>query len=471
MSDFKAFCEDVFNESPQPWQEAVANSGQWAKFCNCGRGSGKSWLLRKLLLWHAIRNENSTCIAVASSKSQLLKILNERLRYELRHSKLKSSLRSDLKDELVLSNGSRIFMLSSEASSSRGFQPMQYQKDGKLMFGGFCVAFEEAAHLAEFKELYSAMYFGLLSVEPSKRLLLVATTPSSMNHPSFELYSKGLEKNDDYISFNVPSYENKNWKGDVEKLKEELSPLEYETEIEAKWCKAINSYFGDVLDECIGSYELEKPEPEAVYVVGCDLALGLSGRCDNSVISVVAKKDGVVRVVEAKVWKKVSQHQLEDYLNYVNKKYKPIRNFIESFQGKALAEFSEKKNYPTSLFHPTSGYQQESFSRWHALMARKQFIVDKRLQLALEMSSFEQRISNTGHVSYGSVRGSHDDTIYSVLPCIDALYGYEGKLQFVATYDREFTDKGIGYEDGSNRTAHYSFRQQMRDMKRDQEYF
>ena len=413
--NFKEFC-GLFNEEPYPWQEAIAEKKQWAKFLCCGRGAGKSWASRKLILWHALKHENSVIVAVASSKSQILKILRERLHKEIDNSKLKVSVVNDLADEIRFSNGSVIYCLPSEASSSRGFQPVQYTKNNKMTFGGFGVYFEEGAFIPEFKEMFTALFYGLLSVPPEKRLLLVATTPSGMNHASYELFQRGLEKNDDYISITVPSYENPNWKGDIAKLKNEMGSLEYQTEIMAQWAKSINSYFGDILDSSIGIYEIEQPEDGWSYYCGFDGSLGISSRGDYIVIALVGRKENLFKIVELGRWKKADQSELEQYVLYLHNKYQFRKIAVETFQGKALYEYCQKNGIESEMIHATSSYQQENFSNFHSIMTQHRLMISPHFKVLLEeMSSFQQRIAPSGNISFGAATRAHDDTVFAVM--------------------------------------------------------
>jgi hypothetical protein len=413
--NFKEFCK-LFNEEPYPWQEAIAEKKQWSKFICCGRGAGKSWVSRKLILWHALKFENSVIVAVASSKSQILKILRERLHTEIDNSKLKVSVTNDLADEIRFSNGSVIYCLPSEASSSRGFQPVQYMKDFKLNFGGFAVYFEEAAFIPEFKEMFTALFYGLLSVPVEKRLLLIATTPSGMNHASYELFQRGIEENPDYISITVPSYENPNWHGNLEKLKQELSEVEYQTEIMAQWMKSINSYFVDILDSSIGIYETGQPEDGWSYYCGFDGSLGISSRGDYIVIALVGRKDNLFKIVELGRWKKADQSEIEQYVLNLHNKYQFRKIAVETFQGKALNEFCQKNGIDSEMIHATSSYQQEHFSNFHSIMAQHRLMISPVFSVLLEeMGSFQQRISPTGNISFGAATRAHDDTVFAVM--------------------------------------------------------
>ena len=413
--NFKEFC-GLFNEQPYPWQEAIAEKKQWSKFICCGRGAGKSWLARKLILWHALKHENSVIVAVASSKAQILKILRERLHKEIDNSKLKVSVVNDLADEIRFSNGSVIYCLPSEASSNRGFQPVQYHSNNKQVFGGFCVYFEEGAFIPEFKEMYTALYYGLLSVPPEKRLLLIATTPSGMNHASYELYKRGLEESEDYISITVPSFDNPQWKGNLEKLKAELSPVEFQTEIMAEWAKSMNSYFGDILDGCVGIYETEKPEDGWYYYCGFDGSLGISSRGDFTVIATVGCKEGLVKIVELRRWKKVDESELEQYVLHLHNKYQFKKITLEVYQAKSLNEFCQKNDIPSELAHATSGLQAEGFSDFHSLITQNRLIISPQFKVLLEeMSNFQQRIAPSGNISFGAPQRAHDDTVYAVM--------------------------------------------------------
>jgi phage terminase large subunit-like protein len=423
-TDLDYFSKEFFGMELFPWQKEIAAAPQWQKVIIKGRGAGGSFLGRKAIAQFSFMNRDSIVLWIANAKHQVIATQRERIFLEFQNSKLSSSIVSDLKESIRLTNGSVIYVLPNSPESIRGYQPVTtLRKSGRTEQGGFAVVIEEGCFIENIKEVLTSLTYPLYNTPIEKRMFWIISSPAGKNSPIYPLYKQGLENDDEIKSFTAPSNANPLFKGSLDKLRKSRSEAEYAMEIEGKFIESVGNFFAGILqpvDYVLGSGS------SPVVSIGVDLSLSGSKHGDFTAISVIGKEragnDSVYRLLDLKARKDYTMKDLMDLIAGLYAHYKANKVVIEVYQGSKLVEDLRAKGINAELIHPTSEFQNINFHKWRALLENNQFLIsDQAAELLDEMSDFTYQMTASGKKTFGHQSSGHDDRVYATLYALSGL--------------------------------------------------
>jgi len=356
-----------------------------------GRQYGKSLLGQNLLLYWLLSSPKQKGAWVSPIYNQGKKVFTELL--NAANKLVTQSNKADLTMEFV--NGSTLQFLSAERYDSiRGFS-FNY------------MVLDEAAFIRE--EAINEAIFPTLSAIGRK--CLVISTPKSKNW-FYNLYIKGLEDNDQYISFRGVSTDNPHISQEfIDEQRKTLPPEIFKQEYDAQFSESGNDVFTGV-DAVCNINNWTPYERSKRYFAGIDLGL----QHDYSVLTIISD---VGRVAQIERINGSSYAEIAKRFSTILKQYNITSGYCEvNGPGLPVWELIHKearkiKQWTTTNSNKTDGIRHLIYD----IQELKLELPSQELfpHLYNELNAYSYKISATGTMTFNAPSGYFDDCIMSLM--------------------------------------------------------
>lgn len=241
--------------------------------------------------------------------------------------------------------------------------------------------------------------------------LVLISTPFGKNH-FYDFYMKGAERNREFASFSYKSTDNPHISREyIEKQRENISKLSFETEYEAKFCDNISNVFRkDAIEQAL------KTEINNVNqtVIGIDFA-----RYSDYTAIIVLDTDGErAKVKDLIRFNKVTWSKEISLIMETIEKHMPKVIICDATGvGDPLCENLEKiltdKNMQTELirFRFTNESKNIIVDNLNLLLETEKISLPNRDILIKEMENFEYTHTENGNIKLEAKYSFHDDTV------------------------------------------------------------
>jgi hypothetical protein len=362
------------------------------KFCtvSTGRQFGKSLLGQNMLLYWLLKNSKIKGGWISPTYNQAKKVFEEIT--SACNDIIVDKNKSELSIKLI--NGSDIKFLSAERYDNiRGFS-FHY------------LIIDEGAFIR--KQAMDEAILPTLSAIGKKCLML--STPKSKNW-FYEMFIKGLEENDNYISFRAISTDNPYIdKEFIETQKQSLPTEIFKQEYLAEFSEATSDVFRGIDNVCIiKQFNYNKNEKS---YFGLDTGL----QSDHTVITIMSETGRVLNVLRFRgvTFEEAGRRILAE-LN----KYKIIGGYVETNSiGKAVYELIKPHYRNTKEFYTTQDSKTQAVRKLITDIENMAVeLPSKELfpELYNELSAYTYKVSTNGKLSFSHPPGYHDD-------CVDSLW-------------------------------------------------
>ncbi len=360
-----------------------------------GRQTGKDTLTGLYGLWLALTTPGARVVCVSPSQRQS-DLWMEKLRaYALSRPALRDAVTDLSQSELALSNGSRVYSLPSGVGGGitiRGFSKVSL------------LVFNEAAWVAE--EVYQAAGPFLAASEGGKIVLI--STPFGQSGYLWRAWNSPL-----FAKLGVPSSASPLISAAfLAKEKETMDALSYASEYEARFLSSQNAYFPtELVQRCVQAYPLvEAPLPAhdgLARDLGADWGRVEGG--DKTVLTVVGvDEEGLGRVLWLKAFEGTDYVQQAAYVAWLHGLWH-FRRIHADASNHAVVDALKAKGLPVDPVVFTAPSKAELYGRLKAAMEAGKLVLPDHRDLLRELSTFEYRISERGHLLLHHADGGHDD--------------------------------------------------------------
>jgi len=359
---------------------------------NASRQSGKTFLLKQIVLFNSINNEKSESLIVSPYNSQNTRIYNE-LQNAIKPSNV---IRNDLKSEKIIEliNGSTIVFKSAENFDSIRGGSYDYV---------YCDEF------AYFKSDAWKMAIRPTMAAKKNSRAYIFSTPRGRGE-FFELASLGRADEKNY-SYSFMSYRDNPLydKSFVEDCKRFYPAAKFNQEFEGEFIDG-GSVFDNYLS-CATIDSWREPEKNKKYYAGLDLAR----KKDKTILTIMDNDGNVVFIYEKSggSWGKI----VEDVVSILKKYNAQCLVEVNSI-GDVVYELLCNVYYNLDSIFTTNSNKQEYVEELiHSFLERKIRIPSNDLcsSLHLELDVFDMDFSNkTRKIVYKAREGFHDDHIISL---------------------------------------------------------
>lgn len=236
----------------------------------------------------------------------------------------------------------------------------------------------------------------------------------------YELYQKGLRKEDDYVSYTAPTWENPIIPAsEIEYLRKELPPQAFEQQIEGKF---LSTKFRPIpnIEECaIAPIETTHRSKNDPYIMGLDLA-----KVNDYTVITIGRRGAVVYYER---FNKLSWPVQEKKIVAVAQKY----NAKIIMDSTGIGDPIHDHLCVMGLSIEPQGYNFSTTTRARLLdllilrMSQRLFAYPPDFEVAItEMKSMRWKITASGRPKLEVPEGKHDDCIFSLALCCWGMSGF-----------------------------------------------
>jgi hypothetical protein len=385
---------------PHAGQKAIINgfadSSHKFGVVACGRQFGKSLLAQNLLLYWLLKTGKQKGAWITPVYNQAKKIFTELTNAS--NEIITKQNKADLIVEFI--NGSTIQFLSTDNYNTiRGFS-FNY------------VVLDEAAFIKE--EAVNEAIFPTLSALGKKCLII--STPKSKNW-FYNYYLKGIDQNNDYISFRAISTDNPYIDKDfIYEQRKSLPENIFRQEYEAEFTEAGNDVFTGVEFVC-NINEWDVPNRNRRYYFGTDVGL----THDYSVLTVIDEHGRVAKIIRING---LSYEEIGRTFTTELKRYSVVGGYVESNGvGRALYELIKKEIRSTQEFVTTNESKTQGIRNliYKIQQYELELPSDKLFpQLKQELDAYSYKVNPNGLLSFNAPSGYFDDCVMSLMMANEA---------------------------------------------------
>ena len=360
-----------------------------------GRQTGKDTLTGLYGLWLALTTPGAVVVCVSPSQRQSDLWMEKLQGFALSKPEVRDAVTDLSRSELTLANGSRVYSLPSGVGGGvtiRGFSKVSL------------LVFNEAAWVAE--EVYQAAGPFLAASEGGKVVLI--STPFGQGGYLWRAWNSPL-----FAKLGVPSSASPLISDRfLAKERETMDALSYASEYEARFLSSQNAYFPtDLVQRCVQAYPLaESPLPEhegLVRYLGADWGRVEGG--DRTVLTVVGiDKEGRGRVLWLKAFEGTDYVEQAAYLAWLHGLWNFKRIHADA-SNHAVVDALRAKALPVNPVVFTAPSKAELYGRLKASLEAGRLVLPDHRDLLRELSTFEYRITERGHLLLHHAVGGHDD--------------------------------------------------------------
>lgn len=356
----------------------------------CPRQWGKSYIARLVLLKWAMENPGSKCVWITTTYSLAVNHFNELIK-DLHHNE--NLLKINRGDYIItLPNKSEIcFKSQTNYDAIRGFSANYAVLDEYSFWK---------------KESYEVILKILRSIG---KKCLITSTPFNRNE-FFDVFQEGLNPNVlNYHSFSGTNEENPRFDEETfEQDRRRMTPNKFRTECLAEFIDDGGEVFQNI-DACSTLTMYQSPISTEKYYCGVDVGRTI----DNTVATILNSKKEVVFVYRKTGIPMLQQAQELIQVFGMYKPYVLMETNIEAAMFETI-----RKAYRTIESFTTTHQSKETIIEDLIYEFQNRTITLPTKQLCFDMNQelfmFEQKISKSKKITYGSRQGYHDDCVMSL---------------------------------------------------------
>jgi len=426
----------------QKAQDLIDNSPYRVIVLSTGRQFGKSFLCKAACIKAAlIESKNVMWVSktFSSARSHFISLI-EAVKdlpgvYITRQAK-----------EIRFSNGGSITIRSAEAPDNLRGESLGL------------VVLDEAAHYRDGEYIFYSVILPMITATRGK--VLIATTPFGRNW-FYEIYNKGLKDDKDkfFVSMHFPSskspYQDKTT---LEIIRKSMPSIQWQTEYLAEFVASISGVFSGVDAAAVEDVQSDPIKNEA-YVAGIDV-----GHTTDSTCITILEVDGRRQVYGARFTDMGTIEPIRKIIGILNH-WKPLVTVVETngVGGIFYSVLKETLSGKMTDKHLKDIFQtNDEIVGGHRLRG-KHVITDTKAEMVHdlaagieygrlkilndeseyghiqlnEMSTYERRMSKTGgYLTYGSLEGTHDDTVAALYLAYSAMPKVRRKLKPIKKSDK-----------------------------------
>lgn len=417
----------------EPWQQAVMDSfianpkDKWF-VVNSSRQIGKSSLAQLILIYSCLKKPNSISISVSPIIAQSRKMYEDVL--TIARDLVKKDNGSTL--EITFINNSKILFRSGEQKDSlRGY----------TVKGTGVLICDEAAYLQD--DLFYKVLVPTTNVNHSDIFLM--STPRYKTGVFYELYTKGIiESSTDskILSFDWTKYDTSKYlpKETLELYRQQMPKAAFLAEFCGQFIDSDGAVFGD-FKSCIKQTELNVMLP--VYIT-IDWATG-QGQ-DSTAITIGQNIGKHINILDSIAFNDKDTNETIDFIvniiqKFVNQSVKEFyilveKNSIGNVFSQILFDKLDKwqNNYNDNVsyndeieitartFTTTNKSKERIVKQLITCFENNLISIPDNDRLALELNTFECKITSNGNPVYAASGNLHDDRVMSLCFMMDLLY-------------------------------------------------
>lgn len=390
-----------------PWQSAAikeilepANKGRYFMIKSFRQMAGKTFTLLNLLGLVALTKPGSVSILVEPTFGQSQRCLEDITKAYVDWIKV-ASKGNNIID---FSNGSRIYFKSGEQKDSlRGFT---VKNDGIL-------AIDEAVFISN--EVFEIL---LPVVNKKKATVVMTSTPDRMSGMFFDLYTRGLNKDDKVTSLNWSKFIDQVYTPEeLSFYKSIYSDRRYQTEILGEFVTSGGSVFQN-LDSCLG---LAPTTYQGLYF-GIDWGTG-NGK-DYTVITALTDTK---KMLFQKAFNDIPPVEQVNYIAKLIQDYKPRKVLVEKNSIGSIYYDQLRRVCPGILtFNTTNESKCRIVDQLASHLEKGQIQLLKDEELLTQLKGFEESSTKSGLRTYSCPQPLHDDRVMSLCFALEAIVSTTG---------------------------------------------
>lgn len=390
-----------------PWQSAAiqeilepANKGRYFMIKSFRQMAGKTFTLLNLLGLVALTKPGSVSILVEPTFGQSQRCLEDITKAYVDWIKV-ASRGNNIID---FSNGSRIYFKSGEQKDSlRGFT---VKNDGIL-------AIDEAVFISN--EVFEIL---LPVVNKKKATVVMTSTPDRMSGMFFDLYTRGLNKDDKITSLNWSRFIDQVYTPqELSFYKSIYSDRRYQTEILGEFVTSGGSVFQN-LDSCIG---LAPTTYQGLYF-GIDWGTG-NGK-DYTVITALTDTK---KMLFQKAFNDIPPVEQVNYIAKLIQDYKPRKVLVEKNSIGSIYYDQLRRVCPGIIaFNTTNESKCRIVDQLASHLEKGQIQLLKDEELLTQLKGFEESSTKSGLRTYSCPQPLHDDRVMSLCFALEAIVSTTG---------------------------------------------
>jgi len=433
-----------------------------------------STLMTVVCLWYALFTKNFNIAILANKEDQAKEILERiKLAYEEIPNYIKAGVWDFTKEQVKLTNGSKIFVSTTSADAIRG-------KSVNLLF------IDEFAHVR--KEIADDFFKSIIPTLSSskKSKLVIVSTPKGTENKFYDIFSNAEKKKSNWE--HVKIYWHQIPGRDEEWKREQLEAISYDMSM---WNQEFDLHFLEDGTSAInlelierlknicrpadftydfGDYSVwREPEPNRIYSIGVDVAEGVGQ--DYSVAQIIDITDPTnIYHCATFASNRLQPYIFAEKLNQIARSWgRPFLCIERNKEGgqvvDALWEVHKYENIIRyAMKNDTRGVYQNlgifchRNSKYTGIMNMKYFIEHLEavkvydINTVKEFETFVRKENKT----WGAKKGHHDDRIMALIWAL-VLLEKDIAEQYLEVLEYDETGKPIRIQDPNQETANLSF--------------
>ncbi len=406
--------EDTNYSKLFPYQKELLKDISKYRIINKARQTGISTLIALEALYDCLSNSNYTAlfVSVSERQSQLLSEKVYNIIYSIKEKGKNIKLLESSKSVIKLSNGSQLVSLPNSPETIRGYTANH-------------VYIDESAHFQNEKEVIAAV---LPMISATKGRLTLVSTPFGKRGFFFDTWEKALMKKNSFSSHKI-FWTERFTEEEIKGIKEEfgLDDISFMQEYCNEFIDESVSFFPyDMIMGCVQDYEEElEGAKNGFYFMGVDFGK----RVDSTVISVIEKKDTVIRVVHIKEMRQIDYNTQLSYLKSLSNQFSAVKVFIDATGVGVKLEEDCRKDMGSKIeaITFTNQTKEKMITNLRILFQDKKIIIPRNDKLILQLHNLQRNVTVLGTVQYKHLEGQHDDYVWSLaLACSDIMFEEAG---------------------------------------------
>ena len=383
-------------------QREVYEDDSRYKVLACGRRWGKDTLLDRVMLLAMLRGQNIAALYPRDIDADKVRERHRQILYDLEAQKLVKWHKMPSRVTATFSNGTIRYYTAKNHESIRGSSLDWF----------ICNEAGEVSQMIDLGNVWEKTVRPALLDRRGRAYF--AGTPKGLTS-FYVIYQRGVDSVEGWRSWRYSTYENPFIsREEIEQMiqQERMSPKAVQQEIHAMFIETGGSVFANLEQVCILQPREPKDIPPRTTIIGIDVGGGV----DYTALSVMSSTTTPIAEYHLYRMRNPSVKKTLAYLVEIIQQWQPIEVIVET---NAIGEY-----YYQELLVQLSGqgiavtpFVTNSSSKAEIIAALRYGLENKRLLLTndetgmAELSSYEQRRRESGHISYSAPKNLHDDTV------------------------------------------------------------
>lgn len=371
--------------------EALDDKAVDTVICVAGRQSGKTILAQNVGCKWCLENEGVTCMWVAPTDNQALKVYKEIIKIFPKESKViktKKGAKGDI--EIIFTNGSQLLFRSAGSTDTLRGNSVHY------------LIVDEAAFVVE--DTLTSIIIPTMNVKGRKKLLI--STPKGKNYlyKWFNFGQSDEPKYKSWKSFKFTCYDSPYVQlSQIEFAQSTMTDVRFRQEYLVEFVD--NASVFKNINDCLLLNQLDKPITGEKYYAGVDIGLG----GDASVMCIIDTYGNLVRYFK---WDYTAAQDVIDEILEKNRVWK-FKKILFETNNNGLPMYQTLKKSLSNIedFSTQTKSKGQIITRMIYLFDTCGIRCVDDAELRIELEAFNYKQNENGNVKYGAASGFHDDII------------------------------------------------------------